>query len=259
MTKKIYLTPKEQQIYEALKAAEVISHDEISNLFPKEKWLNKTIHGLISKGKLKTIRRGLYFVGGEDGTLKNPYEVAMRIFKGYVGFSSAFKIHGLLDYEPFTVFVITSSKSEKRTIGNYSFRAVNFGDRATGEEFRNGVYVSTVAKTFFDCFFKPSYTGYSEITKALFQLPVMDWDEFLHYFKRFASPSLSQRTGYVLDTMKRETGKDIPERVLSYFRKRIKTKTRLLPSYRKAGDYCSEWKLMDNLGEKEFLSWWYGG
>jgi predicted transcriptional regulator of viral defense system len=259
MPKKIYLTPKEQEVYEGVKAADVISHDEIVGLFPQEKWINRTIHGLISKGKLKAIRRGLYFVGGEDGTLKNPYAVSMRIFRGYVGLSSAFKIHGLLDYEPFTVFIITSKRSERRTIGNYSFRAINFGDRATGEEFREGVYVSTVAKTFFDCFFRPSYVGYSEITKALYQLTEMDWDEFLHYFVRFASPSLSQRTGYVLDMMRRETGKDVPERVISYFRKRIKTKTRLLPSYRKGGQYCREWKVMDNLGKKNFLSWWYDG
>lgn len=259
MAKKIYLTPKEQEIYESVKVAEVISHDEITNLFPKEKWINRTIHGLISKGRLKAIRRGLYFIGGEDGTMKNPYAVSLRIFRGYVGLSSALKLHGLLDYEPFTVFVITNNRSERRTIGSYSFRAVSFGDRATGEEFREGVYVSTVAKTFFDCFFKPSYTGYGEITKALYQLPEMDWNEFRRYFVRFASPSLSQRTGYVLDVMKRETGKDIPERIISYFRGRIKTKTRLLPSYRKVGNYSSEWKVMDNLGKKNFLSWWYGG
>jgi len=189
--------------------------------------------------------------------IKNPYRIALALFKGYIGFSSALRIYNLLDYEPFTIFIVTETKSMKRSIGEYTFKSVAMGKRATGITYYKGIYISTTAKTFFDCFYKPQYSGgYSTITKALYDAK-LDWNEFIVYFK-LASSSLCQRTGYILELLKNETDK-IPEDILDYFRKRVKNNTKLIPSGKSRGQYIKEWMVLDNLGKENILSWWYHG
>ncbi len=132
------------------------------------------------------------------------------------------------------------------------------GKNARGLTFYKDLYVSTLAKTFFDCFYKPHYAGgYSEITKALFEAKELDWGEFVRYFDQ-ASDALCQRTGYVLDLYNRETDR-VPEGVLAYFRSRKKNKTALLPSGGGKETYSSEWMVMDNLGRENIMSWWQHG
>jgi len=189
--------------------------------------------------------------------IKNPYRIALALFKGYIGFSSALRIYDLLDYEPFTIFIVTKTKSMKRSIGEYTFKSVAMDKRATGITYYNGVYISTTAKTFFDCFYKPQYSGgYSTITKALYDAK-LDWNEFIGYFE-LASSSLCQRTGYILELLKNETDK-ISEEILDYFRKRVKNNTKLIPSGKSRGQYIKEWMVLDNLGKENILSWWYHG
>jgi len=260
MVKNIYLTRKEQAIFRLIRKTDIVTHAELTGFFPKEKNINKTVHGLISKGYLFKLKKGLYLVN-EEGKLviKNPYTIASALFRGYIGMSSALKIHGLLDYEPFTIFVVTPNTSSEKRIADYAFKAINLGKKATGQCFLDGVYVSTLSKTLFDCFYRPRYSNYGDITKAVYEANGIDWKEFLYYFMRFASPSLYQRTGYVLDQLKKETGLDIPEHVIKHLGSHLRTRTRLLPSDRRSGVYVKEWKVMDNVGKQRFLSWWYHG
>ncbi len=152
-----------------------------------------------------------------------------------MGFSSALRIYDLLEYEPFTIFVVTDKRSAERMIGEYTLRWVAMGDKAEGATYYQGLYVSTLAKTFFDCFYKPQYGGgYSTITKALYEAE-LDWKEFLSYFKKTSS-SLCQRTGYVLELLNKNTEK-IPQNVIEYFSRRIRNNTRLLPCGKGKGEY----------------------
>jgi len=174
-----------------------------------------------------------------------------------LGFSSALRVYDLLDYEPFTVFVVTFNKSADLKVGEYSFKYIAMHEKATGETFYNGSYVSTRAKTFFDCFMRPQYAGgYSTVANALYLDKKIDWIEFQGYFKRFASNSLMQRTGYVLDLLRNETGKKIPLKLIDFFRSRVKNKTRLIPDSRIPGAYIREWMLTDNEAKEKILSWW---
>lgn len=259
MRKNIYLSHKEQEVFNIIKNKDIISGGEIKNLFPKMKAKNKLIHILIKKGYLYKLKRENYLVC-ENKTLiiKDPFKIANFLFEGYLAFSSALKVYGLLDYEPFTIFVITTNKSKTITIKNYEFKSVAFGRKAVGQTFYKNLYISTIEKTFFDCFCKPSFCSYSETTKALFQTKI-NWKEFLKYFQMFASSSLCQRTGYVLETMKKETKYKIPKYVIEFFRLKIKTKTRLLPNFKTSGKFIKEWMVQDNLGKKNFLSWWLHG
>ncbi|MCG7850720.1 MAG: hypothetical protein MIO93_16295 [ANME-2 cluster archaeon] len=262
MNKNIYLSKQEQMIFNIVSYADIAYTDEIRDFCPdlKPHQINKICHSLSSKGYLYRLKRGVYLIQKKPSDLpliKNPYKIALALFKGYIGFSSALRIYDLLDYEPFTIFVVTKNRSMEKRIGEYTFKSVAMDERATGITYYKDIYISTIAKTFFDCFYKPQYGGgYSTITKALYDAD-MDWNEFTGYFE-LASSSLCQRTGYVLELLGDVTD-TIPEEVLQYFRKRIKNNTKLLPSGRHTGKYMKPWMLLDNLGKENILSWWYHG
>ncbi|NIA10349.1 MAG: hypothetical protein GWP10_11635 [Nitrospiraceae bacterium] len=264
MNKNIYLSKQEQILFNTISSADIVYTDELKDLFPNLKpyQINKICSSLSSKGYLHRLKKGIYLVQkkpSEIPVIKNPYKIASALSKGYIGFSSALRIYDLLDYEPFTIFTVTRNRSMEKRIGEYTFKSVAMGKKATGMTYYKEVYVSTIPKTFFDCFYKPQYAGgYSTITKALYDADIdWGWGEFTGYFG-FASSSLCQRTGYVLELFGKETDK-IPEEVLHYFRTRIKNNTKLLPSGRSTGRYVKEWMLLDNLGKENILSWWYHG
>lgn len=261
MNKNIYLSWSEQRIFKVISSLDVVFVDDMVSLFPdlKPHQINKIFSALASHGYLYRVKKGVYLVQQKPSdmpVIKNPYRIAQAMFNGYIGFSSALRIYDLLDYEPFTIFVVTKNKSREKSIGEYVFRSVAMGKRATGMTYFKGIYTSTLAKTFFDCFYKPHYGGgYSTITKALYEAE-LDWQEFLKYFE-FASSSLCQRTGYVLDLM-RETDK-IPEEVLNSLGKKVKNNTKLIPSGKASGEYNKKWLVLDNLGKANILSWWKHG
>jgi len=245
-----------------LKSADVLTIQEIKELFPElsEDMIKKVLSSLVKKGYLYRLKRGLYLVNEEPGKplIKNPYQIALMLFPGYIAFSSALRLYGLIEYEPFTIFVATPRKSGEKEIGEYTIKAIALGEKATGMTLKNGIYTSTLAKTFFDCFYKPQYCGgYSEVTKALYEAEKIDWDEFLSYFKRFASDSLCQRTGYILELVK-NLGVDVPEGVIEYLRGRVRVWTKLVPTLPSKGKGIEEWKLIDNLGKERILGWAYG-
>ena len=249
-------------IFNAISSADIVNSNEIKDIFSglKPYQVNKVCSSLSSKGYLHRLKKGVYLVQKKPSdipVIKNAYKIALALFKGYIGFSSALRLYDLIDYEPFTIFVVTGNRSMEKIIGEYTLKYVAMGDKATGMTYYNGVYVSTTAKTFFDCFYKPQYGGgYSTITKALYDADI-DWNEFLGYFG-LASSSLCQRTGYVLDLLGGATSV-VPNDVLDYFKNRIKNNTRLLPSGSSKGKYIKEWMLLDNLGKENILSWWYHG
>ena len=138
--------------------------------------------------------------------INNPYRIALTLSRGYIGFSSALRVYDLLDYESFTIFVVTANKSSEKRIGEYIIRSVAVGRKAVGMTYYKDIYVSSLSKTFFDCFYKPQYCGgYSTVTKALYDVD-LDWHEFIEYFE-LVSDSLCQRTGYIIDLLKEETDK----------------------------------------------------
>jgi len=261
--KNIYLTPREQAIFSVLSSRHVIETRSLQELFPDipQPALNKTAAGLAKKGYLHRIKKGIFTVSGtpsENAEVQDPLQLALAVCPGYVGFSSALRVYDLISYEPFTVFVVTKNRSGKTTVGEYTLRCVAMGKRCTGMTFHKGVYVSTPEKTFFDCFYKPQYSGgYAVITQALFQSPSLDWQKFCDYFSRESS-SLCQRTGYILDMLNLRTGV-VPKPALGFFRQRIKNNTRLAISGTGSGTYVRSWMLVDNIGTDNIFSWWSHG
>ncbi len=260
MNKNNYLTREEQTLFSTMKKTDIIDNSFIKDLFPQysSQKINKICHGLMKKGYLHPIKRGVYLINdraSEKPMIKDPYQIASYLNKGYIGFSSALRLYDLTTYEPFTIFLVHPRKSRTKTIGNYVFKTVCMGRRATGATFYKNVYVSNREKTFFDCFFKPEYAGgYQEIINAFSNKFDFDWDLFLDYFLRFASNALFQRSGYILELLQDQDLISPPDYVLKTFKDHIGNTTRLLPSKSSKGTYIKQWKLLDNIGRKTLCS-----
>lgn len=260
MKKNIYLTPAEQKVFGAISSENIIDTRSLQEIFPEipAPGLNKIVAGLAKKGYLHRVKKGTYVVSGkasQSPQVHDPVSLALAVCPGYVGFSSALRVYDLISYEPFTVFVVTKSRSKETEIGEYTIKCVAMGRRCVGMTLYKDVYVSTLEKTFFDCFYKPHHAGgYSVITEALFHAPPFDWQKFCRYFEPESS-SLCQRTGYILEELNRRTG-TVPEEVIAFFQSRIKNNTLLVSSGAGTGRYVPSWKLIDNIGQESIFSWW---
>ena len=262
MEKNIYLTGSEQEIFNLIKKASgnVVTLKDIKRLFPdiSRGKINKVCSSLSKKGHLYRIKRGVYIIQQEPSQkplVSNPYEIALQIYPGYLAFSSALRIYDLIEYEPFTIFIGTAGKSRKIKLGEYTFRYLSMGNKAIDIKFYKNVYVSSKTKTFYDCFYKPQYSGgYSGIVKALYLNEGCNWDELRDYFEKFASDALCQRSGYVLEIIKNAGIIEVPGFIISYLKSRIKTNSRLIPLNKSAGKYILEWKILDNLGGENIIS-----
>ena len=145
MDKKNYLSKEEQIIFKEIKKTDVIDNSFIKEIFPNysQQKINKICHNLISKGYLYKIKKGAYIVNehpSEKPVITNPFKIAPYVNQGYIGFSSALRIYDLMSYEPFTIFIVTPNKSHETEIGNYIFKTVSMGKKATGTTFYKNVY-----------------------------------------------------------------------------------------------------------------------
>ncbi len=263
------LSHREQQLYLTLESEgqSVFKIGDLKELGLSFSYahLRVLVQRLEAKGWLTPLGKGVYLrlpasaaLGGKV-YLEDPFTVALKLFRGYLAFHSALKIHGLSEYELFTVYVATRNKSQTiALLEQYEIKAVTFRQRYAGYETKDGYVVSTVAKTFFDCFFHPRYAGgYAEVLKSLQSCRTMDWHEFMKYMKKFASDNLCQKIGYLLSLLTK-TDYDVPRAVMRSLKSRANVKTRLDPT-RTGGTFIQEWQLYDNIGERKLLSWWLHG
>ena len=205
MYKKNYLSRGEQELWEQIHEKDIIDTELVQSIFPEmpASKRNKLLHNLYSKGYLQRARKDLYY---NPQNLKDIYKLAFRIKEGYLGLASALKYHGLIDYEDFTIFIITKSFQKRIPIKGtkYEIEFIPFHAHFDGFVKKEEYYISTVEKTLFDCFLKPKEIGFQNITKAVYEAKI-NWKEFLNFFKLSENKSLHQRTGYILEMLKKET------------------------------------------------------
>ncbi|RLF49458.1 MAG: hypothetical protein DRN20_02070 [Thermoplasmata archaeon] len=104
MKKNYYLSSSEQKVYNVVSHAELVTLELVRELFPELSMgmLYKVLSSLEKKGYLYRLRRGLYLVRkrpGEMAVIENPYRVALSLYKGYIGFSSALRHYNLIEYD----------------------------------------------------------------------------------------------------------------------------------------------------------------
>ena len=199
-----------------------LQKEQLKDLLPKLD-INKICHSLAKKGYLFRLKRETYLIQREPSKkpiIEDPFLIPDHLYKGYLAFSTALKIHGLLEYEPFTIFFATNYKSRTFSIGQYTFKIVNMGDKAEGITRIDDYIASNLEKTFFDCFYKPDFAGgYQNIVKAMYDAR-LNWKLFLTYFERFASNSLCQRTSHILKLMPEKIGYRIPSFVIKSLKRK---------------------------------------
>src|SRR3989338_6473121 len=250
----------EQKIYLLSQGAKhkIITFDIIESWSLCSKGVLKVaVHNLLKKGLFFSLKKGVYAVQPpftKKVVIEDPFYTAQSLFNGYIGFSSALYIHRLMDEIPFTVFISTKNQSLSKKIGEYEYKAVSLGDRFSGYIQKDNYLISNLPKTFFDCFYIPEYSGgYSNILRAMYRSNMTneEWDEFLHYCEKEGG-AFCQRIGYMLSLLK----KPIP--ILKILGKHAKNVIKLDPKAGK-GMVNKEWKIIDNIGRKQLMSWWYHG
>ncbi len=255
MVEKNYLTREAYKLWQYIKEKEIVDSELIKIIFPEipPNKKNKLLYELYKKGYLKRAKKDLYY---NPDKLKNLYKLALRIKKGYIGLSSALRYHNLLDYEDFTITVITRSFRKKIPLQGtkYEIQYIPFKKYFTGYMLREDISISTVEKTVFDCFVKPREIGFVNITKALYDAPI-NWYKFMVFFREVDNSALCQRTGYILEMMKKDIKLKIPAFVFEYLAKRVKNPVKLMP-VKGRSVYNHKWKIQDTMGREKILSWW---
>ncbi|MEM3212056.1 MAG: hypothetical protein QXR85_01950 [Candidatus Micrarchaeaceae archaeon] len=160
--------------------------------------LNYAIQKYIKDNKLIKIKRGIY------SKSTNPFYVATKIYRGYIGFSSALFLYRLKTEVEKNVFVCTASSMKPTRFLDKELVPVNVSRYAFGTEYvdSNGleVSVSTYPKTIFDMFLRPGYANYFDLYRAL-HTRILEHDEWkaLEHYLRGASLTTIRRAGYALE------------------------------------------------------------
>lgn len=256
MYKKNYLSREEYKLWQYIKDKEIIDTELIEQIFPdmpKNK-KNKILHSLYKKKYINRARKDLYYNPKE---LKSFYKLALRIKEGYIGLSSALRYYNLIEYEDFTIFIITKKFQKNIPLERtkYEIRFIPLKNLFTGFEKKEDIYISSIEKTIFDCLLKPRFVGFTNITKAIYDTKP-DWNKLINFFKLTNNTSLYQRTGYILELMKKKTKLRIPSFVFEFLSKKNKNPVKLMPIKGKS-IFNKKWRIQDNLGERNILSWWY--
>jgi predicted transcriptional regulator of viral defense system len=256
MDKKNYLSKGEQRLWEYIKDKEIIDNELVRQIFPEmpQNKRNKLLHNLYNKGYLKRAKKDLYF--NPEG-IKNLHKLALEMHEGYIGLNSALRYYNLLDYEDFTIFIMTKDYQKKNILKGteYSVCFIPLKSLFAGFEKKKGIYISSLEKTLFDSLLKPKFVGLTNITKAIYDSKI-NWPRFISFFRLTANSSLYQRTGYILEMMKNNTRLKVPSFVFKFLLKRVKNPVKLAPEGKKTR-FNKKWKVQDNIGERNILSWWY--
>lgn len=252
-----HTTREEQRVWEYVKDKEIVDNELVKQIYPEfsENKRNKILCSLHKKGFLGRARKDLYYNPKE---LKSFYKVAFMINEGYLGLSSALRYYNLIEYEDFTIFVMTKGFQKKMDLKGtqYEIMFIPLKHLFMGFEKKDDMYISSIEKTLFDCFLKPNYIGFSNITKAIYEADTINWKKFIGFFKTANNNSLCQRTGYILELMKKETKLKVPNFVIEFLSKKVKNPVKLTPKKGRS-TFIKKWGIQYNLGEKNILSWWY--
>ena len=245
-----YKTKSEQKILKYIKDFEnIFTNKDLDKLISNHNMINKTLSSLEDKNIILRLKKGKYILS--EKFYSNPHYFAAILNQGMIGFISALKIHGLIDYEPHKIYVICY-KSKKRKIGNFEIIYINLKQK-TGLTYINKIPCTDIEKTIVDSLFKPEYSGgFSVIAKAIYQAEI-NWNKLFEYLERYNKNSLYQKLGYILTLLKDNTDKKIPKSSLKKLKSNIKNNLRLIPNKDLEYEYDSEWKIMDNLGKENIL------
>lgn len=230
-------------VLSSLPESRVFYFKEVASLFGSS-GLSRTLSSLVKKKKLQRVKRGVFISSGTDEWGK---ALALGGKGSYLGFATALFIHKLVDEYPNTVFVVSRNRSTTIKSGVLSYKIVNLGDRAVGSVSKDFIRVSSLAKTFFDCFYMPEYAGglprvITAFKRARFSKN--DWSEFFYYLRDYGSFCLRMRVCFFVESF---FGGEVPKKFLNEFKPdSYKTVCFFDSSASRKGRFVKEWSLIAN-------------
>lgn len=150
--------------------------------------LKTTLSRLNKSDRIIRLKRGTY----STNPIENAFIAAQATFDGYIGFSSALYLHMLIAEMPFSITVVTVNESKLKKFNSYEFKAIALKNKAVGFEEKNGITVSTRAKTLFDCLYLEKYSiEEKKLIEAYQMKPLTPQEirEFNMYITKFVIPS----------------------------------------------------------------------
>ncbi|NQU68260.1 MAG: transcriptional regulator [Candidatus Marinimicrobia bacterium] len=214
---------------------------------------------MVKRGLLMRLKKGLYYI--------IPYEQVAETFMPdwhlvakhlvrktdyYIGYYSALQIHHLITQPSLKEQIVVANqfRPSNLKIKNVSFQFIYhnekhyFGSKKVWIDNFNKVQCSDLEKTIIDCLFKPNYAGgIVEVAKAMYASKnKIKFDILLEYAERFKSQAVIKRLGFLLETLKIETG------ITKQLRK-VKTASYVLldTELPKSGKMISRWSIQQNL------------
>jgi len=246
---KNYLSHTEQEAFFLIRNYKnVFSIEDMSNLKKiKRDMLRIILHNLSRKKFILRLKKGKYIV--REYFLDNPYDFMSKAYEGNIAYLSSLKIHGLIDYEPNTIY-IQADISKHKSIESYNFHIINSKYRFGLTQVRS-TFTTDQEKTLLDCLMSPKYCDPIILIKAFSEYD-FDFNKLLQYLDNINKSSLYQKCGYVISKIYEYQNKKVPVYFITKLKMKIKNKIWLISTPSRS-TYDSGWKIMDNVGVENIL------
>ncbi len=242
------------------KGKEFFTIKEAFELLPNSSKENvqKLLSDMSRRGLIKRLKEGLYCIIPYDKSpkdyLPNWHLVGEQLaapHKYYIGFFSAFQIHGLIT-QPSLKEQIVSVKQfyqKIRIISNISFEFITlreklfFGYEKFWINDYEKVYCSNIEKTILDSLYLPQKSnGIAEIVKAIVMAEnKIDEKKLLKYLLKFEKQRVYKRLGFILDSL------NLFPSLIDILKNKISASyVRLDSSLPPQGKHYSKWKILEN-------------
>lgn len=228
--------------------------------------LRELLSTLVKRRWLQRVEKGKYLIlpfeaGGEGEWTEHEFIIASYLIEPYyIGFRSALNYYGYTEQVSRTVFVASTRRKLKSSleISGVTYRLVYMSEHkffGAAKVILDGhqVNISEPEKTIVDCLDRLRYCGgVVEVAKALwYGRDELDFVKMAEYASKNGNKAVSQRLGYLMETLGSGTGK-----AMALLRESLSNRYAPLDTLANPeGRYIERWKVLVNVPENELLQW----
>jgi predicted transcriptional regulator of viral defense system len=228
--------------------------------------LRELLSTLVKRSWLQRIEKGKYLIlpfeaGREGEWTEHEFIIASYLIQPYyVGFRSALNYYGYTEQVSRTVFVASTRRKLRSTleVSGVAYRFVYIPERkffGVTEVILDGyrVNISDRERTIVDCLDRLEYCGgVVEVAKALsYARDELDFTKMAQYAQRNGNRAVSQRLGYLLETL----GFGTDEAVARLRENLSRSYAPLDTLAERKGRHIQRWKVVVNVPDTELLPW----
>ncbi len=217
----------------------------------------KLLHDLARKKWLFRISKGKYIIlpleaGVEPKFTEHEFAIASHLIKPYyISYWSALNYYGFTEQVSKTIFVVSTKRKKERELMGLRFRFITinkkkfFGFKKVLVN-NKSINIAEKEKAIIDCLDLPrNCGGIIEVIKAIDSAKEeLDFKKLINYAKKMNNKAVINRLGYIYDLLGIKI-KLKPSKHYVLLDPLIKNKRR----------YNNKWKIIENIPEKELLSW----